>query len=315
MTAAPHFAASRVAPEEAARLKRLATRAAVGVAAILIVIKFVAWVMTDSVALLATLMDSALDLLASAINLLAVRHAITPADHDHRFGHNKAESIAGLAQAAVIGGSATFLLFQSVGRLLAQQPIEQQAIAVGVMAISIVLTIGLVLVQRHVIARTVSVAITADSLHYVGDIATNAAALLAVAVAGYLGWQWADPAGGLIVASVIAYSAWHIFKGAFDELMDRELSDDERHKIGEIVLAHREVRSFHDLRTRAAGGRVFIQFHIELDPEISLRRAHRISDEVEAEIRRLVPDADVIIRQDPEGADAQSPLARMTPAR
>lgn len=299
-----------VSPEESARLKKLATVAAIGTASTLIAVKLIAWLMTDSVALFATLADSALDLLASAVNLVAVRHAITPADADHRFGHNKAESIAGLAQAAVIAGSATFLLFQSGERLIAPQPLDHGAVAVGVMAISIVLTAGLVILQRYVIARTLSVAIAGDSVHYASDIATNCGALVAVAASSYLGWQWADPIGGLLVAAVIAYGAWRIFKTAFDELMDRELTGAERQTIKDLVLAHREVRAVHDLRTRAAGGRVFIQFHIELDPEISLRRAHRISDEVEASIVRSLPDADVIIHQDPQGEDRAVPLSR-----
>ena len=286
---------------EAERLKRMATNAAVTVAGVLIIIKLWAWVATDSVAMLASLVDSILDLFASALNLVAVRHALTPADREHRFGHGKAEAIAGLGQATFIGGSAVFLAFQSIERLLHPAPIAQSTLGLLVIGVSIVVTLALVLFQRYVVRRTRSLAISADRLHYVTDIATNAGVVAAFVLAGLYGWQIADPLMGLAIALAIAWGALNIVRGAYDELMDHELDDRERERIKTIVRANREIASLHDLRTRRSGHRTFIQLHLEMAPQMTLIEAHRISDEVEDAIMAEFPEAEVLIHQDPIG--------------
>lgn len=292
-------------------LKTYAGLAAVGVALILIVMKLGAWALTGSVAMLGSLLDSALDLVASGINLLAIRQAIAPADHEHRFGHGKAEPIAGLGQAAVIAGSATFLLLESIGRLIAPVTIAHSSMALWVIGVSLALTLALVLFQRHVIAKTGSIAVAADHLHYAGDLAMNAIVILALVLSGIFGWANADALGGIIIAGLIAYGAWEIFRGSYDQLMDREFEDGERERIKAAVLAHPDVRQMHDLRTRRAGSDIFIQFHVELDGNMPLSRAHRISDEVEDRVKLLYPDADVTIHQDPAGyPERVSALAR-----
>jgi ferrous-iron efflux pump FieF len=288
---------------EAARLKRLATYAAVAVAGTLIIVKLWAWAATNSVAMLASLVDSTLDLVASGLNLLAVRHALTPADEEHRFGHGKAEALAGLGQAAFIGGSAAFLMFQSLERLAMPEPLDQSALGLAVMGVSIALTLVLVIFQRYVISRTRSLAIGADRLHYVTDIATNLGVIAAIVLAGLWGWTIADPLIGLAIGAVIAWGAFTILRGAYDELMDREFDDADRNRIKAIVKRHGSVVSLHDLRTRRAGHRSFIQLHIELPPEMSLIEAHRISDEVEEAIRQDFPDAEIITHQDPAGVE------------
>ena len=285
------------------RLKKLATYAAVSVAGILIAIKVWAWLATGSVAMFASLVDSSLDLLASGLNLLAVRHALTPADREHRFGHGKAEAIAGLGQAAFIAGSSAFLIFQSVTRIADPHAIPPSALAVVVMLISIALTLGLVTLQRYVIRRTRSLAIGADSLHYVGDLAMNAGVIVALLLAGWLGWTLADPLFGLAIACIIGWGAVQILRGSYDELMDREFADTERQRIKDIVKQHSAVISLHDLRTRHSGHHAFIQLHLELAPTMSLLDAHRISDEVEDAIRLAFPDAEVLIHQDPAGIE------------
>ena len=297
---APEVAANG---SEAARLKRLATYAAVGVAGSLIAIKLWAWAATNSVAMLASLVDSTLDLVASGLNLLAVRHALTPADEEHRFGHGKAEALAGLGQAAFIGGSAAFLMFQSLERLAMPEPLDESALGLSVMGISIVLTFALVLFQRYVISRTRSLAIGADSLHYATDIGTNLGVVAAIVLAGLWGWTIADPLIGLGIGAVIAWGAFTILRGAYDELMDREFDDADRDRIKAIVKRHGAVVSLHDLRTRRAGHRSFIQLHIELPAEMSLIEAHRISDEVEDAIRQDFPEAEIITHQDPAGVE------------
>lgn len=292
-----------VSSAEAERLKRLATNAAVTVAGILIVIKLWAWAMTGSVAMLASLVDSTLDLFASALNLFAVRHALTPADREHRFGHGKAEALAGLGQAVFIGGSAVFLAFQSAERLAHPAPVEQSALGLVVIGVSIVLTIALVMLQRHVIRRTRSLAISADRLHYVTDIATNAGVVAALVLSGLYGLHIADPLIGIAIGGVIALGAVNILRGAFDELMDRELDDPDRERIKVIVRAQDEIVSLHDLRTRRSGHRTFIQLHLELPPKMTLIQAHRISDKVEQAVMAAFPGAEVLIHQDAAGVE------------
>jgi ferrous-iron efflux pump FieF len=280
--------------------------AAVGVASLLILLKTVAYIVTDSIAMMASLADSALDLFASSINLLAIRHALTPADDEHRFGHGKAEPLAGLVQAAFIAGSVAFLIIESASRLVAPHPIEQGWLALGIMGISIATTIALLLVQQLAISRTGSVAISADRMHYAGDLVTNAGVILGIVLSTQFGILEADPVIGLMVAVVLAWSAWHVFRQSYDQLMDRELPDAERDKIKSIVMRHAEVRNLHDLRTRAAGVHTFVQLHIELDPAMSLTRAHAVSDEVEHELCDAFPNAEVIIHQDPAGLEMPS---------
>ena len=292
------------------RLMRNAALAAVGVAVVLIVLKTVAYVLTDSVAMMSSLADSALDLFASVINLLAINQSLVPADREHRFGHGKAEPLAGLAQGAFIAGSATFLVIESVGRIAAPRQVDHAGIGLAVMAVSIVAVLGLVTLQRVAVRRTGSIAIQADRVHYLGDLATNLGVVLGIALATRFGILIADPIVALGVAAILAASAWHIGKRSCDQLMDRELPDDDRDRIKSIVLSHPEVRNLHDLRTRAAGISKFVQLHIEMDPAISLVHAHEVSDAVEAEIVAAFPDAQVMIHQDPVGVEKPAALAR-----
>ena len=292
-------------PAAAGRLMRAATYASVAVAGTLIVVKLVAWLFTDSVSLLSTLIDSLLDAAASMINLLAVRHALTPADREHRFGHGKAEPLAALGQTAFIAGSAIFLVIEAGHRLFTPRPVLHVEVGIGVMILSIVVTFALTRFQAHVVRKTGSVAIKADSLHYVGDILVNAAVIVALLLASQFGWLIADPLFGIAIAGYILIIAWRIARGAFDMLMDRELPERERARIRRIVLEHPSVIDMHDLRTRASGRNTFIQVHIELDGDMSLYRAHDVADEVEASLRTAYPGAGVIIHQDPHGVDEE----------
>ena len=293
---------------EAARLMRLATYASVATAAVLIAVKLVAWLYTDSVSLLSTLIDSVLDALASLINLLAVRHALMPADREHRFGHGKAEPLAALGQATFISGSALFLVFEAGHRLFTPVPIAHTGFGIGVMVFAILATFVLTRLQAYVVRETGSIAIQADSLHYLGDLLVNGSVILALLLVSQLGWVWADPIFGLGIAAYILYNAWLIARGAYDMLMDRELPDEDRQQIKDIVNAHPAVIGLHDLRTRASGRDTFIQIHLELDGEMTLLRSHEIADEVEARLHEAFPGAEVIIHQDPHGVE--EPRAR-----
>jgi len=295
----PYQYADKVTGPQAASLLKLATTASVATAVLLIVVKLVAFVVTDSVSILSTLIDSLLDAAASLINFIAVRHALVPADREHRFGHGKAEPLAAMGQAAFITGSAIFLVIEAAPRFFTPHVIARSDIGIGVMVFSIVATLALVTLQRYVIRRTGSLAISADQLHYTGDILVNGAVIVALIVATQLGWTLADPIFGIGIAAYILYNAWQIASGAFDMLMDRELPEDERARIRQVILAHRGVLGVHDLRTRASGPQIFIQCHVELDSDQSLLQAHAIADEVEDELRRAFPGAEVIVHQDP----------------
>ena len=285
---------------------RMAGMASVSVASVLIAIKLYAFIATNSVSLLSSLFDSALDLGASVVNLIAIRTAVTPADAEHRFGHGKAEPLAGLIQVAFILGSSLLLLFEVGQHFLQRQAVEQEGTGIIVMGISIGLTLVLILFQRHVIRQTDSVAVHADSAHYFSDFLANGAVILALVLSSLFGWWWIDPLFGLLVALFIAWTAISIGRAALDMLMDREMDDQERDRIKLVVRAHPEVIDLHDLRTRAAGPDRFIQFHLDLTPDISLREAHRISDSVEAKLLEAFPGAEIIIHQDPLGADVQA---------
>ena len=285
------------------RLVRSAGLASVVVALTLVALKLFAWLATGSVAVLSSLADSVLDLLASTMTFVAVRFAFEPADREHRFGHGKLEAVAGLVQACVILGSAAYVGVQAARRLVEPVPIDEPAVGTVVIAISLILTVALVLFQRHVAERTGSLAIGADRLHYVGDVLTNIGVLVALALSSVFGWHWADPLLGLIVVVVILASVRAIVLGAFDVLLDRELPSMRREEILAIVQAHEAVLGVHDLRTRTSGTQEFIQFHLELAPALELKRAHEISHEVEAEVRRRFPRAEVIIHAEPAGID------------
>ena len=291
------------AGERAAQLRQRATQASVAVALLLIAVKLSAWVATGSVSLLSSLLDSSLDAAAWIVNFLAVRHAVTPADREHRFGHGKAEPLAGLAQSAFIAGSAALLLVQAVQRLWQPVEVRHAGAGIGVMLFSIVATLLLVRYQRYVIGQTGSLAISADELHYRGDVVLNGSVIVSLAVSSLLDWPYADPIFGAGIALWILWSAWQIVRSAMVQLMDRELPEQDRKRLREIALAHPEVLAVHDLRTRAAGPTAFVQIHIEMDGDMTLAHAHEVSDEVETRVRDAFPNAEIIIHQDPLGVD------------
>jgi ferrous-iron efflux pump FieF len=291
-------------------LMRRAATAAVVTGVALVAIKTVAYVVTDSIAMMASLADSALDVIVSFINLLAVRTALTPADHEHRFGHGKAEPLAGLAQGAFIAGSTMLLVTESVKRLIMPQPVVHGTVGLVVLVVSTVAALVLVLQQRYVVRRTGSIAIKADFMHYLADILINIGVFIAIVLATSFGWLIADPIMGLLVAAALGWSVFSIVRQSWNQLMDRELPDADRERIKQIVMRHEAVRDMHDLRTRTAGVHAFIQVHIELDPALSLMAAHRVSDEVEIALNAAFPDAEVIIHQDPEGYESIADLAK-----
>lgn len=281
-----------------ARQLRIATYASVTTAVVLVGMKLAAWLWTGSVSILASLIDSLMDSAASVLNLVAVRYSLAPADKEHRFGHGKAEPLAGLAQAAFISGSAVFLVLHAVERLRFPRPLQEVEVGVAVMLVAIVLTALLLLIQRRVIRQTQSTAIRADALHYGTDLLTNLTVIVALFLAAF-GWAWADSVMAIAVAAYIFYGAVRIGYEAVQHLMDRELGTDMQDRILEIARGTPEVRGVHDLRTRQSGQARFVQLHVELDGGLTLERAHAIADRIEREIGALLPDSEVIIHQDP----------------
>lgn len=290
--------------EEYAYWVRLAAITSSLVALTLVVIKFYAWLVSDSSAMLASTTDSILDLFASVMNIVILRFALAPADDEHKFGHGKAESLAGLVQAAFVLGSATLLIFNGVDRVLYPRVIVQSDIAIGVSIVAIALTLFLVAFQRYVIKRTGSIVISADALHYQSDLLLNLGVLLAIYLSQGI-WLQADGAFTVAVGLYLLFGAGQIIYQSVFQLMDHELSEDEVAQIKAIVLSHEHALGLHELRTRQSGVHRFIQFHLELDNTLSLLEAHSIGDDIEAEICQAFAPCEVFIHHDPSAVVAE----------
>jgi len=287
---------------------RKAGIASLSVSLFLVAIKTFAYFASHSVAMLASLADSALDLFTSSLNLFAIHQALAPADDEHRFGHGKAEPLAGLAQAAFITASALFITVQAVTRLMAPEPLDNSVPALVVMMVSIVCAIGLILYEKRVVAKTGSLAVESDAVHYLGDLATNIGVVIAIGLVAWMGWLAADPVIAIAVAGVMLFTAFGVGRRALDQLMDRELQPEDRDRIVRIAMIHDGVQNVHELKTRMAGAMTFIQLHLGLDPQMKLAEAHAISDAVEKAILNAYPGADVIIHQDPLGPNTPPSL-------
>jgi len=281
-----------------ARLMRLATRAALAIALTLVLAKAIAWWLSGSVSLLAGLTDSLLDSAASLINLIAVHFALRPADEDHRYGHGKAEALAGLGQSLFIGVSAVLIGLQGIERLQSPQPLEAEGLGIAVMLLSLALTVALLIFQRKVVRETGSTAIHADSLHYRSDILLNSSILLALLLTRF-GWLQMDAIFAIGIAFYIFWSAISIVRGAIGVLMDEELPSETTQHMYQLATSVPGVLGAHDLRTRVSGTRWFVQLHLELPGEMSLSEAHKHCVAVEQAIHEHYPRAEVLVHADP----------------
>lgn len=304
-----------------ANLTKRAAMASVGVALVLVAIKIWAQVQADSAALLASLADSALDVVASVVTLVSVRYAAEPPDAEHRYGHGKAEALAGVFQGGVVALSSLLVAWTALHRLLAPTALKAEGPAIIAMVISIVMTGVLVSFQAWTVKQTASIATKGDMGHYMSDFLTNIVALVGIGAAAFLGILWADGAAGLFVAAWLAHSAWGIAREAADHLLDREASDEVRAKITGIAETVQGLRRVHDLRTRLSGPWLHVQFHADVDPLLTLAQAHVIVVEAERRIRDAFPGADIIIHPDPDdgsehhGHPAFGLTSRVTPAK
>ncbi|MDG6079514.1 cation diffusion facilitator family transporter [Erythrobacter litoralis] len=287
--------------DERASLTRSAALASMGVAILLIGLKSWASWRTGSTAMLGSLADSALDLVASGVTLFGVWFASQPADREHRFGHGKAEALAAIVQVMLIAVSA----FGIAARAISQLANGTQTAAAGdgilVSVIAIVATFALIAWQRHVIRRTGSVAIKTDSVHYQSDLLLNLGVIAALVLDQYLGFGLADPLFGLAIAAWLAWGAWSAAGEAVDQLLDREWPDDKRQAFVEAAALHPELSNLHDLRTRTSGAHDFAQFHVDLPGGMTVEQAHDIIDRVEADLCRKFPGTELLIHIDPEG--------------
>ena len=291
---------------------RSVTRLSVGVAVVLIALKAFALGASGSVSMLASLADSALDLIASLATFFAVRWAAQPADHEHRYGHGKAEALAALVQAGLIFASSAFIGWEAIQRIFDPRPVTGGYWSVLVVLISIALTGWLVWMQGRAIKRSGSMAIKADRAHYTADLASSAVVLVGVISGAYLAAHGLDAAAGLIVAVWLFWGALALLKGAADHLLDKAVSDADRIVITTTVLADPRISGVHQLRGRMAGSAMFIQMHVDLEPEQTLEQAHAVVVEAENRLLAAFPHADILIHPDPRGRAAQRPDAAQT---
>jgi cation diffusion facilitator family transporter len=286
---------------ESAALTRRVTLLSVIVATVLIAAKVGALMLSGSVALMASLADSGLDLVASLITFFAVRYAAAPPDPEHRFGHGKAEAFASLMQGGLVFASAALIGQEAIRRLMHPTAVAAGGWAIAAMALSTVLTLVLIRAQSRVLKATASVAVHGDRAHYLADLASNIVALLGIAVAAATGFHAADALAGLAVAGWLVWGAVSVFQEASKQLMDRELSTEARAHIVALITADPRITDVHQLRTRASGPYVHLQMHADLDPELSLEEAHSVIVSAEKRVLEAFPSADIIIHPDPRG--------------
>lgn len=291
-------------------LTKSATWCALGVACLLIAAKAIGWILTDSLAFQASLVDSCLDALMSGINAWAVHQSLKPADSEHRFGRGKVEAIAGLGQSLLITVSALWLLKEAWHRLWHPHSVSFSQAGLYIMISASLATLLLVFWQKYVIRKTNSLAITADALHYETDLLTNIGVLISLWVSARWHFSWIDTLIGSAISGYIFFTSWEICKRSFHVLIDKELPLEIRNKITKTALSHPQVLGVHEVRTRSGGHKDFLQLHLDLDPNLTLREAHTISDEVMDMIAAQFPNMDILIHQDPLLEEREKTLPR-----
>jgi len=288
----------------AARHSALSTRAAlasVAVALALLVAKAWAAYQTGSTAMLGSLADTALDVIASLATLVGVRIAAIPADSDHRFGHGKAEALVALAQVVLITVSAIGIAIRAVDRLIHGAETHALGDGIAVSALAIALTFALLWYQRRVIASTGSVAIKTDNVHYKSDLLLNGSVIVALVLEQALHLTGADALFGIGIALWLLWGAYRASQEAIAQLMDQEWPEEERQQFLNAAAQYDELRGLHDLRTRKSGTLRFVQFHVWVPADWTVQEAHDRLDAVEEDLQQRFPGTEILIHVDPEG--------------
>lgn len=291
-----------------ADLNRKAAQASIAVATLLLGMKVWAVISTGSTAMLGSLADTALDLVASMATLLGVWVAAQPDDHNHRFGHGKAEALAAMFQVVLISISAIGLAFRAVGQFLGNEQVAEAESGVIVSAIAMGATLALLAYQRHVIRQTNSLAISTDNVHYKSDLFLNLAVIAALVLEKYAGLKGSDAVFAFGIALWLAWGAWGASQEAIEQLMDHEWPIEKRERFLAVVAQHPELKGLHDLRTRTSGNRDFVQFHVWVDGRMTVTEAHRVMDEIEDKLMAEFPGIEILIHPDPEGLVDEAPI-------
>tara|TARA_Y100000588_G_C14278070_1_gene935434 strand:+ start:4053 stop:4955 length:903 start_codon:yes stop_codon:yes gene_type:complete len=284
-------------------LVKSASIASLFVASTLIVLKYYGWTTTSSVSLLGSLADSFIDFLASVFVFIGITYSFLPADEKHRFGYGKSEGLVAFIQSLLIGISGIYVFIEAIKRLVYPSQIDKPIIAFWIIIVSILLTLALIMYQKYVVKKTKSMAIESDQYHYLTDTFINLSVLFSIVISGWTRFIFIDAAVGLLIGGIVLYNAFILLKKSFKILLDQEIQSSHRDQIKKIALQHPKVLGFHDLRTRDTGRNYIIQFHLELDPKMSLLESHTITDEVTDKVLAKYPDSEIIIHTDPLGID------------
>lgn len=283
------------------RLKHYAAYASVATALLLTFIKAAAAFVTGSLSVMSSMIDSLGDVFSSIVTFIAIHYSQKPLSCDHRYGYGKAEAVSALVQAAFISGSAFFIFYEAVYRIIHPVTLNHTTIGIGVMIIGMILTALLVRYQKYITGKVKSQAIEADSQHYIIDFISNGTVLLSLLIIRWLNWQWFDMVAATLVSVYLIFTAWHIARKALSEITDSEADNEIKAKITKAVLASEGVKGYHDLRSRLSGNRLFLEIHLEFDGNLSLFAAHELAEKAEQAIISVCPQAQVIIHQDPHG--------------
>lgn len=296
------MSSTQLTNKEAAKLKKTASVLSVSLSSFLAIIKLIATALTGSLVILTSLIDSLGDVLASTVTFIAIRFSTKPASCDFRYGYGKAEALSSFLQGLFISASGVYIMFDGIMRLFDPREIDDSIFGIAVMLTSLTLTFLLIKFQQYVMKRTESLAIKGDHAHYIVDIATNLSIIATLVLIRYTKLYWIDSVIAVSIAIYFIIIAIELIKDAIFVLMDQELSPEIRNNVQDIILSQKYTKGVHDLRTRSLGGSFIFEFHLELDPEISLHEAHELSHKLEDEIVAIYPNSQVVIHQEPKGA-------------
>ena len=280
-------------------LMKWASFASVSTAFFLVILKFWAYIVTGSMAILSSLLDSAQDMLTSLVNLFAIKHAIEPADAHHRFGHGKAQALGSLGQSIIIALAGFFLILESAERFLHPKPLHSLNIGIWISVFAIFITLLLVTFQNYVIHKTNSLSLKADRAHYAGDIMMNVGVIVSMLFTYFFHWDWVDALFGVGVGFYLLSQVWLLSRESFSMLMDTEIPQPLKHQIKEITMSFPSVLEMTQLKTRYSGNRIFIQFALYMDDDLSLKQAHDLIDKIEKALQKKIPEAEIIIHPEP----------------